>query len=379
MFKASTVRIIQLLLLVASITSSAVFAVDLSNPINLVFAADKRKKLIDVIDTRKSEVVFRINTDYLVDGLVATPYAPLLFFTNKQAKVVVVYNLKEKEVDTEIKLSMVPRHMVLDTTGKQLGISDSQSGGIAILSAYARKIVYQNKDFPATEDLLFDPNEVELYYTNNKTGSIGLLNLNTYETSEYRLVEQAEAAESGLGPPSRSLDGRYIYIADQYSGDIFSLNSFSGIVYKTFYIGESPARPYTTPDGLFLYMLDADSGRFVSVEQQGFTQYADTTFGQGIDLVTVGRFDRMNLLLSSKNTAYYIYDNFNKSIVKQGKFSAIPLDAQGSIDGKKAYIAFRDSAQVAVVDLEKQQIDYIKATDNGSRAFSIGATNNVCH
>ena len=78
------------------------------------------------------------------------------------------------------------------------------------------------------------------------------------------------------------------------------MNAFSKVIYRTFDIGARPARPYTTPEGVFLYMMDKATGRFVSIEQHLFTEFDDEIIGEGIDLVTVGRFDRMNLLASSE-------------------------------------------------------------------------------
>lgn len=364
-----------MLLLLTSQWAAAV-DVDISNPMNLVFVADRTEHFVDVIDTRKNKVVFRIDTPFQVDRLVVTPFAPLLFIANIEQRLVVAYNLKDRKVDRVIKLAVAPRHMVLDTTGKFIGISDSEMGGIAILSSYSREVLYQQADFPVTGDLLFDPNEVELYYSNNATGSLGLLDLNTYSTAEIDLVDGANA---NLSAPSRSLDGRYIYVADATSGKVFSLNSYSGVVYKSFDIGTSPARPYTTPEGVFLLMLDSETGRFVSVEQNRFTVQADTVLGKGLDLVTVGRFDRINLLLSSRNDNYYLYDNLHNKLLQSGQLRAVPFDAKGSIDGKRAYVAFHDAGLVAVVDMENQQVSYIKATQNGSGAFAVGATNNVCH
>ena len=57
----------------------------------------------------------------------------------------------------------------------------------------------------------------------------------------------------------------------------------------------------------------------------------------------------------------------------------MPVDALGSADGKLAYVALKDSAEIAVVDLEKGAISYIPATNNGSGAFTLGLSNNVCH
>ncbi len=357
--------------------SSSLFAqVDISNPQRLMFVADADDPIIDVIDLQENEVIFRIETKQKVDDLVATPFAPVLIYTNIDQQLVSMYNLETQELAKEVILPMVPRHMVLDTTGSKIGFTDSESGGFVLLSAYGGQVLFALEDFPPTTDVLFDPNEVDIWYSNNLDGSIGLIDSNVKKTFE---IEVTDKSEQMLSSPSRSLDGRYIYAANEATGEVYSINAFSKIIYKTFNIGTRPARPYTTPEGVFLYMMDKDSGRFISIEQHLFTEFDNTIIGEGIDLITVGRFDRMNLLASTENHNFYIYDNNRKAVVEQGKLNFIPLDAQGAADGRQAYLASSNSAEVAVINLENQQVSYIKAANGRVGAFAIGLSNNVCH
>ena len=96
-------------------------------------------------------------------------------------------------------------------------------------------------------------------------------------------------------------------------------------------------------------------------------------------LVAVGRFDRMNLLMSTAHRQWSVFDNVTQKIVASGEFRGSPISTLGSADGKTAYVAFADVAEVAAVDLANQAITYIPATDNGSAAFTVGLSNNVCH
>lgn len=357
--------------------SSGLFAqVDISNPQRLMFVADADDPIIDVIDLQENEVIFRIETKQKVDDLVATPFAPVLIYTNIDKQLVSMYNLETQELAKEVILPIVPRHMVLDTTGSKIGFTDSESGGFVLLSAYGGQVLFTLEDFPPTTDVLFDPNEVDIWYSNDLDGSIGLIDSNVKKTFE---IEVTDKPEQMLSSPSRSLDGRYIYAANETTGEVYSVNAFSKIIYKTFNIGTRPARPYTTPEGVFLYMMDKDSGRFVSIEQHLFTEFDNTIIGEGIDLITVGRFDRLNLLASTENHNFYIYDNNRKAVIEQGKLNFIPLDAQGAADGRRAYLASSDSPEVAIINLEDQQVSYIKAANGRVGAFAIGLSNNVCH
>jgi DNA-binding beta-propeller fold protein YncE len=376
-FLSAAVRQLLLVALVISFGSSSLFAaVDISNPQRLMFVADAEDHVIDVIDLRENEVVFRIETKYRVDDLVATPFAPLLIHTNIDERLVSVYNLETQELAKEVQLSIVPRHMVMDTTGSKIGFSDSEAGGFVLFSAYGGQIMFTLGDLPPTADVLFDPNEIDIWYSNDRNGTIGLIDTNLKQTFEIDITDEPGQL---LSSPSRSLDGRYVYVANETTGDVYSVNAFSRIIYRTFQIGHEPARPYTTPEGAFLYMMDKASGRFVSIEQHLFSEYDDVVIGEGIDLVTVGRFDRMNLLASSENRRFYIYDNSRKSVIESGELNFVPLDAKGSADGRRAYLASSDSPEVAVVDLEKQEVQYIQAANNRVGAFTIGLSNNVCH
>ena len=371
-------RILTLLsaLVAVSLSPAPAGAADISNPLKLMFVADARDNVIDVIDLDSSSTVFRIETKYPVDGVVVTPFAPVLVYTNIERKLVSLYDLEEQKLAMEVTLSMTPRHMVLDTSGTKIGFSDSEDGGFVLFSAYDGRVMFALDDFPPTRDVLFDPNETEIFYSNSKTGSIGVIDTNLQRTVEMQV---ADSPDQMLSSPSRSLDGRYVYVANETTGEVYSLNAFSKVVYRTFEIGSAPARPYTTPEGLFLYMMDKESGRFVSIEQNRFEKVADTIIGEGIDLVTVGRFDRLNLLASSENRRYFIFDNIRQAVVESGEFRHTPLDAQGSVDGRTAYVAFRDSPEVAIIDLEDREITYVRATNTGIGAFSVGLTNNVCH
>lgn len=351
-------------------------AADISDPTQFLFASDEHEKIIDVVALSSGATVHRIETSIHADHIVATPFAPILMYTETESRKVVFYSLRDQEEVKTIELPITPRNVVLDTTGAKIGISDNVGGGFVLLHAYKMDVEFVLPDFPATGDVLFDPNDVDVYFTNQSSGSIGMLDINTQRIFEMKLTDSTEDV---LSPPSRSLDARYIYVSNVTSGKVYSLNAYSRVIFNSFDIGGRPARPYTTPQGAFLYMMDGEKGRFVSVEQRGFDKYADLHLGHGIDIVTVGRFDRMNLFTGSDSKRWSIVDNVKKEVVARGTFNGMPVNALGSADGRFAYVAFTDVPEIAVVDLEEMAVSYVPATENGSRGFTIGLSNNVCH
>ncbi len=351
-------------------------AADISNALNLAFVADREEALIDVIDLSKGKVIFTIEAEFRADQLVVSPYAPTLLYTNNELKTAVFYDLANRKTTSRIELPMTPRQLVMDTTGLKAGASDARDGGFVLFSMTARNLAFALPDFPATGALLFDPNDVDVYYTNSESGSLGVLNINTQEYAEMALSDKPKQT---LSAPSRSLDGRHIYVANKTDGEVYNINSFSKMVFKSFNTGASPARPYTTPQGTFLYLMDDVSGHMLTIEQGSFKSFADNHFETGVDAVAVGQFDRFNLFMSTSNPNYYFYDNLANKRVGAGQFEGQPLTIRGSADGRTAYVAFSDLAKVAMVDLENQAIRYFLATRNGAGAFTLGLSNNVCH
>ena len=351
-------------------------AADISDPTKFMFVGDRTDNIIDVVSIDDAEVVKRILTSIHPDHIVATPFAPVLVYADIDARKIVFYDLRNEQEKVVLDLPVTPRNVVLDTTGAKIGITDDVDGGFVLIHAYKMGIEFTISDFPASPDVLFDPNDVDIYYSNPATASLGLLDMNTQKTYEMSLSEDTPTQ---LSAPSRSLDARYIYVSNLSTAEVYSLNAYSRVIFNTFEIGGVPARPYTTPQGAFLYMIDEESGRFVSVEQRGFTEFATASLGHGADMVTVGRFDRMNLFMSSANRRWSIFDNVTQKIAASGEFRGTPIETLGSADGKIAYVAFADLAEVAAVDLESREIMYIPATDNGSASFTVGLSNNVCH
>jgi hypothetical protein len=358
------------------LASGIAHGVDLSDPKQFMFVGDRSNNTIDVISLSDNEVVHRIETSIHPDHIIATPFAPILMYTDSSTRQAVFYDLGKRVEFDPIDLPVTPRHVVLDTTGAKVAITDDIDGGFVLLHAYKMDVEFVLQDFPPTGDVLFDPNDVDIYFSDQASGSLGMLDINTQRIFSMQLTDVEGEIVSA---PSRSLDARYIYVSNVTTGKVYSLNAYSRIIFNTFEIGGKAARPYTTPQGAFLYMTDEVSGRFVSVEQRGFTEYAEVSFEHGVDLVVVGRFDRMNLFASTSSRRWSIFDNVNQKIIATGEFNGTPIEALGSADGKYAYVAFADAAEVAIVELEDQTVSYSAATDTGSAAFTVGLSNNVCH
>lgn len=363
-------------ILVLWLLSMGAGAADISDPTRFMFVGDRESNLIDVVSIESGDVSLRIETRFVPDHIVVTPFAPILVYTGEDEKLAVFYDLEKQQEVKTIELPLVPRHVVMDTTGAKIGISDHRDGGFALLHAYKKTIEFSIDDFPPSSDVLFDPNDVDIYYSNERDGTLGLLDMNTQKTYEMVLVE---GGGQRLTPPSRSLDSRYIYVGNIDEGVVYSLNAYSKIIFNTFEVSGVPARPYTTPEGVFLYLMDEQGGRLRSIEQQGFTEYTSASFDAGVNLVAVGRFDRMNLFLSTDNRRWRIYDNVARREVQSGELEGTPVNVFGSADGKTAFVALDGRPGVAMVDLEKHSVTYVDATDNGASAFAVGLSNNVCH
>ena len=348
----------------------------IDNPGKYLFAADVQENFISVHDIASGEQIAKIQTSFRADSIIVTPYEPQLFYANRDHKVLVAYNLQTVQHIRDIPLSTRPEHLVLDTTGKRIAVSDSKAGGFALISAYQQSVIFELPEFPATGQVLFDANEIDIYYSDNQMGTLGILDTNLRE--EFRL-KLDDGTPMALSSPSRSLDGRHIYIANNMTGEVYSLNAYSHVLYKTFNIGAAPVRPYTTPEGMFLFLMDKESGQFRAIEQHRFSTHVDFQFDTGIDLVAVGRFDRVSLFMSSTNNRYHVFDNLTQKLIGTGTLKDTPKLVQASADGRTAFIVFKSLPDIGAFNLEKLDLNYFTATQHGVSGFTLGLSNNVCH
>lgn len=332
--------------------------------------------MIAVIDPVIGERIATIETPSLADSLIVTPYAPLLAYANVEDRAVHFYNLQERSWISRLDLPIAPRHVILDTTGSRLGITDSTGGGFVLASAYTQALLSYLPEVPPAADVLFMPNEIDVLLTSTEGASLGLIDTNV---GRYAAIDIETDPGAMLSPPSRSVDGRYVYVSNSTTGEVLGLNAYSRVVFRTFPGGDSPVRPYTTPQGLFLYVMDAATGTLDVYDQNVFERFATVELEPGLGLVAVGRFDRMNLFAGHGSRNYYRYDNIRRRVIQKAEFPGMPIELRGMADGETALVAFADFPKLAVVELETGTVRYVEATPNGARAFAVGLSNNVCH
>ena len=125
----------------------------------------------------------------MTDHIVATPFAPIIMYADVKKRQAVFYDLRDHVESEPINLPVTPRHVVLDTTGAKIAITDDIGGGFVLLHAYKKSIEFVLEDFPPTGDVLFDPNDVDIYFSNQASGSLGMLDINTQRIFEMSLTD----------------------------------------------------------------------------------------------------------------------------------------------------------------------------------------------
>ena len=83
-------------------------------------------------------------------------------------------------------------------SGRALAMQAGVDGGFVLFSPYAAAILFTLEDFPPTSDVLFDPNEVDIYYSNSKTGAIGLIDTNLRKTVEMPVTDMPMRSRTSL-------------------------------------------------------------------------------------------------------------------------------------------------------------------------------------
>ena len=179
------------LALLAGVTGAA--ATDISDPTRFLFVADAAGQMIDVLELDAMKSVARIDTELRPDHVLVTPFAPVLLYADIAARKIVHVNLEDPAVQEQIAVPLAPHHVVMNAGGTRIAITDAESGGLLVMNAYSGAVELAVPDFPATEDVLFDPNDVDIFYSNSKAGSVGRINIVSGRRQETSLADGTAA------------------------------------------------------------------------------------------------------------------------------------------------------------------------------------------
>ena len=174
----------------------------------------------------------------------------MLIYTNLEKRLVSMYDLRNKTVAKQVELPNRPHATWCSTPPAPRSASATARTADSCCSRPTEdrscshwKICRPPPTCSST------PTRWTSGYSNSRDGTVGLIDSNVQRTYEIPVADEPGQA---LSSPSRSLDGRYVYVANETTGEVYGVNAFSKVIYKTFEVGASPARPYTTPEGVFL-------------------------------------------------------------------------------------------------------------------------------
>lgn len=107
-------------------------------------------------------------------------------------------------------------------------------------------------DGVAPSGIAIDPNDENIYVTDQKSDSVLVINLNSLVLTKITVGKNPSAI-------AITLDGHFLYVTNRDSNDVSVINSRTHLITKTISVGRGPCALEYTPDGNFAYVMNRDS------------------------------------------------------------------------------------------------------------------------
>lgn len=359
--------------MLALLVSVAARAAGWDDPANFLFVSAAGANVVTVIDVSEDRVVGEVETQYPIDDIAASGFGDYAFAGHAEAKKITVINLRKREVETIVSVSVKPRHLTFEQNSG-LVMTDSVEGGMAMLDTRGREEIFSNRDIPPSRDIIFGPSGFVAYYFSGKEGVVGAIAMDS-----GRALWQTRVPKSGQSIPLvRSLDGLFIVFVLPEVGEIHALLSASGKHVRSQRLGKGLSRPYVTANGQYFLVAEQANRQVHVLSQSNLNKLLSVSIGEPAILVTSGLFDVMAVAFA--DSSLYAMDllKFAKEPAHNMAVKGRASDVIVTSDSRHAYAAIPSADSIAHLNLRSGELSYIEDV-RGAGIVTMGVSNAVCH
>jgi outer membrane protein assembly factor BamB len=333
----------------------------------------KQSKQVSIIDVEDNELAGQLTTQWPIDEVAVSGFGDFAYLGHGAEQKLSVIDLKKGQLSHVLELSIAPRNM---TTDPNVGvvITDSQSGGLALVDGPGRMELFSNTEIPASEDVIFNATGTIAYYYSGPAGKVGAVNLQSGQS-----LWQAKVPVSTQSIPLvRSLDGLFIVFVLPEKGEIHALNSGNGRLVASQRFSSALERPYVTANGQYFLVPEPANKKVHLISQATFAQVASVPVAKEAALVRSGLFDLVGLAFSDNELYAFDLLSHGKKTMNKQVIKGEVTDAVITSDSKNAFATLPASGEVLHLNIKSGKVSYIQA-QQGVNLISMGASNAVCH
>jgi hypothetical protein len=368
-----TVNVFYPLLLILFLLTTATKAFCWDQPANFLFTSEIGGQTVTIIDVTKDHIDGNVVTAFPIDDIAVSGFGDYAFASHADAKKITVINLRTKQIERIISVSIKPRHLTFEQNSG-LVMTDSIDGGMAMIDTQGKLEIFANPDIPPSKDIIFGPTGIVAYYHSGKAGLIGAVAMNS-----GRALWQTEVPSSMQSTPLvRSLDGLFIIYVLPEKGEVHALMSASGKPVASQYLGKGLSRPYVTSNGQYFLIAEQANQKMHVLSQRNFNKVTSISTAQPSLLVTSGLFDIMAVAYAENSLFAFDLLKFSSQATHTLPIKGQASDVIVSSDSKHAYASIPSANAIAHLNLQSGKLSYLEGIER-PEIVTMGASNAVCH
>ncbi|MGH6912350.1 MAG: hypothetical protein ACREH3_01420 [Geminicoccales bacterium] len=382
------------LLLIAAATSTVLAAASasaasLDDPQRYVFVPNRASADIAVIDSRTDRVVTRLPVGNVPHQVAISEVTGKLIASNTGDDTISIVDLSTLATKS-LRLDHEPEHMELAPDGRLLAVGNIAAGTVSLVSLADEREIARVSGLFEPHNLTFSPDGSLLYVAN-----LGANHVSVVDVAKAKVIDEIKVADpialasaeteaddefQGIINVTRTPDGRLGFAAHGEGNRLAVIDLRTRELKKSIELGELPWRAYGTADGRYMLVPNNGDATLSVISTADLEVVATLPGAEDMTGVNTGWFETTALALSRAGRKAVVYDLVSMGKVGEIALPGTPETGVTTPDGRKLYVALSDVDQVAVIDIQAQEligtIDGVG--DEPWGATMVGALN-YCH
>ena len=235
-----------------------------------VYTADERGNSISVIDLSTGQVkdiATRIsphNVQVSRDGRLLLAVGPIAAMTGSQSQMkmndggemergrLVILNTETMAVEgaTNIEIGRHPAHVIIDAHSRLAYATNSEDNNVIVIDVAQKKVVSEIKTGKFPHGLRMSPDGREIYVANVNDNSVSVIDV--AESKEVTRIPVGKApVQVGFTP-----DGRRAYVSLRDENSVAVIDTAQRKKIASVAVGRNPIQVFATPDGRYVYVAN---------------------------------------------------------------------------------------------------------------------------
>lgn len=351
-----------------------------------VFVQSTKAPEMTLIDVVEDVVAARLTLAAIPDELLVAREPKRVIYSNRESKTIHIYDIATQADEAVLTLPFSPDNVVMSPDSYVLAVSGDETGQVAVIDLTDNSIKFVlEQTFYKPNAIVFSDDSVFLFISDSLKGQVLTVDTGSgavLDPIQLSLHMDAEHDPDGseLSALTRTPNGLYGLVTLNTDGFVSVINMRNWSETKVMRVGKGASRAYGTADGVFM-MVGNDDDRSVSIISSENWQNEATLPGvAGVTSISTGFFERLAYVVSNAQNKVAIIDLEKMETVKFIDLPGGPGEAVSDADGKKMYVALRDTNELAVIDVYNQKIHkIIKNVGTAPWGIAMAVTNNYCH